>query len=440
MIAIWRILGGGIYLLSAYVLFRIVVPIRFRKVVFLLFLCAQPLSTFTVDLLKDHYEVWVWHFGEAARRISAMPPHYTVGKGLTVLSIGLFLTYFAKKKPIILFASCISGFVAGLIYPPPVFILISSMVLGTVVYGGVHWKEKKEMSEFILKNAFPIGIFFLFVCMPLGLLKLELSKGYPWNLWNKVELGWNDPKMMFELDYARQLGLLLGLVPFAFISLFLKKNNRSWYECFVFIWSISAFLFFPFANALQLGKFRFTEGAQIIPLAIVALWGSEFLFRKSIRLKKVALSLFIFYFGVFTFLVARDSTIALNGYWRNVYIQPEELSVLNYLDSHATKDTIIVADVFSANYIPAFARVKTTTGFPDFFESYEKFLRIYQLTDKFFLRELTDTQAYELLKEQKADYVYYLNYVYGDVTIYPSFLEKVNGNSGIVLYKVKKSL
>lgn len=440
--ALFRILGGLVFLLSSLFFFKLILSPRLARLAFLLFLFAQPLFLRENPSFFEEFKVWVWHFGEAARRVSVMPPHYTLGKGLAVLSVCfLILSLRSKKKRFILFAS-VCVFFAGIIYPPPVFIIGLSLVLTSFAYIIIWVLSRSTPAKLVYKLLFVICYLF-FALLPLLLLKGELGKGYPWNRWNQVELGWNSSQMHFELDYIRSLGFLVFIVPFSLISLVRRKQYTLW-NYFIFFWFASSFLLFPFADMLHLGKFRFTEGAQLVPLTVLAVFGFEEISRmlskvKDLQvhlIKKTFLAFFVLYFLLFTFLSAYFSTVNLWGYWTNAYFRPDELSALSYIGKYIPPHSVILSDVYPSNFIPAFARVRTIVGFSDFYSQYTDFLVEEKKILSILNGTLLETEAKEYLEEKKVDYVYYEKDIRGEKALYPDVLHPVYTSPRFTIYRV----
>lgn len=439
--AVFRVLGGMVFVFSAIVLFRIILGREKARWAFLFFLLAQPWPFFNLSkYLFQDFDVWIWHFGEAARRISAMPPHYTFGKGLAVLSLGLFFLFLKKGKSKYLLLTGLLIFMAGIIYPPPVFIVLFSLIITSVfifargplaILQGVLFKNPKYVI-FIL-------FYLLMAFLPLVLLKLELAKGYPWDGWQKVELGWNDPKMHFEWDYFSMIWSLVLLSLFSLRKVFNWKNMK-WPNLFIFFWAFSAFFLFPLANLLQIGKFRFTEGAQIVPLAILAFWGFEKLLER-IKVKfirKLFLPAFIIFSLFFAVCQVMWSTKRLWPFWANIYFRPEVVEALKYLEKNTKTDAVVLADTYASNFIPAFARVRTIIGFPDGYNDISKFKAEEEAVDKVLRGAYTDEKAQGYMRKMRVGYVYYPIGVYGEKNLYSSFLKKIYKNREIEIYQVER--
>lgn len=470
ILAISRIAGGLVLIFAAVFVLRIILGKDKARLAFLFFLLSQPLPfiAFSKYLFQD-FDVWMWHFGEAARRISLMPPHYNFGKGLAILSVGALFLFFKHKKIKYLFAAGFLIFAAGIIYPPPVFIIVFSLALATAaivirkllstgpvtrvsqssasrrspsahlpngcaLFGSPSLASPVWISSFI----FPLIFFLLAAIIPLMVLKLEIAKGYPWDGWQKVELGWNDPKMHFERDYFSIAWSLVLLSVFSIKKVF-DRQNLSWTNMFVFFWAISAFLLFPFANIFEVGKFRLTEGAQIVPLSILAYFGFEKLCEKikAKAVRKIFISMFILYFLILTICQVMWSTKRLWPHWANVYINPKEVEALTFLEKKVKANSVILSDTFSSNYIAAFARVRTVVGFPDFFLDIHKYALEESKIDAILRGKMPEKDAQNYLSSNKVSNIYSKISTFGDHVIYPNLLKIAFQNNLVTVYQNK---
>ncbi|OGG00081.1 hypothetical protein A2153_02215 [Candidatus Gottesmanbacteria bacterium RBG_16_38_7b] len=442
MIAIFRIIGGIILLVSAIKLIKIILPEYLQKLAFILFLFSEPLPNLAKSFITDDFIAWVWHFGDAARRISMQPVHYSLGKGLALLSLYFLFAYFNKLNKKNLWLSLGIIFLSGLIYPPPNFIVAFSLTGTILIYLLLNRFKQIKITQ--IKA---IGAYLLFCLAPLFILKLELTKGYPWNMWNRVELGWNDPLMHIELDYFRMFWLLFMLLIIS-LPLVIRFNKFTFKYLFLFIWAMSAFLLFPFADTLSVGKFRFTEGVQIFPLAAIAaitlkITGGIIKEKLGIRAKlvisKILLSGFFAYFLFFTTQVYRDALLRFWPYWKNVYFSADDLASFKFLDKQVADDSIVLTDDIGSSYLPAMARVRTIYGFSDFYPRYMDYWQDIEEVWKIFKGEEEKEKTANFLKERSVDYVYYDKTTYGERILYPELLTKILENGEIVIYQVKKT-
>lgn len=467
MFAVFRVLGGLLYAVSAAVLLKTILGKNQARLAFIFFLFAQPLPALDFfTRIGSDFDVWVWHFGEASRRLSAMPPHYTIGKALAVFSLAFFFRWVKNRDTKYIVPAGLSIFIAGIIYPPPVFIIIFSLAAGIAIFTVLNllFVHRRKGMKFLgacnSRSADPLSsvhvtsyfraqmqssskfipflvLYMIAALLPLLILKHELARGYPWDMWNKVELGWNSASMQFEWGYARMLGVVFFLSLVAVFKI-IKSRKTDFFTLIIIAWSFSSFLLFPFAGFLSLGKFRFIEGAQIIPLAVLALWGLEHIAGRSKTAGKIFLFLFICNFAVFAVLQARWATVRLWPYWTNVYFRPQEVAALSYLNGNIPRNAIVAADAFSSNYLPAFARMRTVLGFPDFYPKYMDFQREESDIGEILAGKKAGDAAKDYLTKRRIDYIYYDSPKYGEKVLYPEFLTITFQNNIITLYKVKR--
>lgn len=430
MTALFRIFGGIILLISAILFIKIILPKNLQKITFLLFLLTEPLPTLKHSLFKEWYSQWVWHFGDAARRISSVPSHYSLGKGFALLSLYFLFAYIKSGKKKLLLTALVIAVLSGLIYPPPVFIIAFSLGSASFFYFLINARKIKIIQIKVF------GSYIIACLIPLIILKTELSKGYPWNMWNRVELGWNDPSMQFEIHYFRMFWWLFLLVPF-FLPKVIKSVKENVNYLFILIWSISAYIFFPFADLMLLGKFRFTEGVQIVPLSILGTLALSQLIQNSRVLRILFFLLFTGYFTVFSGLVFTESVTSLWPIWRNVYFTPELVEAFKFLDNSVPDHSVVLADYNSSNYLPAFALIRSPFGFSDFYPIFSEYKKDMETAENIIQYKKPESETLNFLKQKKIEYIFQDKSVFGDKELYPGFLEKIFVNSKTSIYKVE---
>jgi hypothetical protein len=448
MLVIAKITGAVIFMASSALFVNLIFQKKAAIIAFLIFLFAQPLPLWQdgKTILDQYFYKWTWYFGEAARRAVIVAPHYTIGKGLVIFSLCLLYQYLSKRKKIFLLFALILGFTAGIFYPPPVFIMALSFSFGAFLYLIFH---RFNLRIFFGGKYTAITVFIITLLIPLLLLKLELGKGYPWIMWTIMELGWNNPYIPFEKEYLFTLGLPVLLLPFAFFALVkrFKAMKENVLNFVIYIWGISAFILFPFAQTLSLGKFRFSEGAQVLPIAVLAFWGfQEF----ALILRKIAgekieriisglmLFLFILNFAVFTILSARYFTKLNWNYSQNMYFDPSELEALKFVDRNVPVNSIVMAYIDESLFLPAFARVRTIIGAQDLYPKLSDHYHDKVFTDALFKSGLKVVEADKFIRDKKASYVYKRKTGNKEESLYPTLMEKIFSNAKVDIYKIRE--
>lgn len=435
--ALFRVVGGILLLVAAALVLRLVLPKRQALLAFVLFIFAQPFpfwnngNIFTQDI--GHF---VWDTGEAARRISSLPPHYSLGKGLMLAALAAVLLAIRKPKRqrLLLSGVVVSIIAAGFIYPMPVFLLLFIAVISLSVSVAL----RKVQSVFL-----PLLVAGL---VPLVVLKIEVAaKGFPWTLWNTAELGYNTSAMQFELRYLQMFGPLLFFVPFG-VWRVIRERTWSFDRVFVVIWFVAPFLLFPFANTFSFGKHRFIESVGLLPTAILAVWGwqelahglATWIGKKAMaRVGALLIGGFIGYFFLSGSLVAYGSTMRLWGYFTNVYLRREELAALEYLRINATKDSVVLAYPMPSNFIPAFARLRTIVGDPVTYKDVGEYYGDAAYVNAFLAGSLSESDAYAFLAARSVRYVYTEVLSGRERLLYPGLLEKIFDNGSFIIYARK---
>lgn len=446
--ALFRVAGGILLLVAAALVLRSVLPKRHVLLAFVFFVFAQPFPFWNNgNIFAQDIGHFVWDTGEAARRISSLPPHYSLGKGLMLLSLGLTVWAMRIRKNQWLVVACAAAaiFAAGFIYPMPVFLLL--FIVGVSLFVSVVLRkvqsafrstseESKPTSEVsMLRHLFVFLPILAAGLIPLIVLKMDVAaKGFPWTLWNTAELGYNTPGMQFELRYVQMLGPLLLLVPFG-IWPAIRSRMLPFTNLFVLVWFFSPFLLFPFADALSFGKQRFIEAVGLLPTAILAVWGWQELAQKATRtVGAFLIGGFLGYFLLFGSLVAHASTMRLWGYFTNVYLRREELAALEYLRVNAAKDSVVLAYPTPSNFIPAFARVRTIVGNPVTYKDAGEYYGDAAYVNAFLAGSLSEADAYAFLAARSARYVYTEVLSGRERRLYPGLIEKIFDNGSFVIY------
>lgn len=433
--ALFRVVGGILFLTAAAALLRLLLPKKQSLIAFALFAFAQPFPFWNNgNLMAQDINHFVWDIGEAARRVSSLPPHYSLGKGLMLVSLAAGFLAMRRQRGRLLWTVIAAGAViaAGFIYPMPVFLLL---FIFSVSLGAYFLVQKGNMRSLWNQRFFVFLPILAAGLIPLIVLKLDVAaKGFPWTLWNTAELGYNTAAMQFELRYLQMLGPLLLLVPFGVWKL-LRQSTWSFSNLFVLVWFLSPFLLFPFANALSFGKHRFIESIPILPAAVLAVWGWQKLAKASARMSAFLVGGFLGYFLLFSSLVTYASTVRLWPAYDNVYVPRIKLAALDFLRTSAEKDTVVLANVYPSNYIPAFARVRTIVGNPVTYSNDEIYWKELNSIAAIFKGQLPKEEAQEFLS------AHLVRYVYDDAPttrhLYPQFLEKIYDHGTIVIYRVR---
>lgn len=434
-------IGGALLLLGAAALFlRRIVESKLSRIAFFLYLFTEPWPFWNAgNIFVQDFGHWMWETGEAVRRIGVLPPHTTIGGGLAVVSLLLVLTPGGGNHWGRTLLAAVISFIAGVVYPIPTFVIGFSYgaavccyhIQQVVVRRGHQWDWKKVTHAAIYLSGGIIAVL---------LLQHETAKGFPWNVWQWEVSYFNGPLGQFFLRYPQQLGALL---PLAIVGLLRRKiiSLEGW---FVTIWAFSGFILAPFATPLHLASYRIIQAQQWLPLSILAAYGVSYIaawLRSTMHVRYSAMiigmgtGLIMLYFGGIAVLSGYQTVSGLWPNYTNIYIPPETSLAFAFMRAHVAPDSIVIAELYTANMLPGFARVRTVIGYPPDYEKYEDFQHDAAITNAFLSRTLSEEAARDLVSLWHADVVY--ADASTGVALRPySFLKPVYSNHAVVIQEV----
>lgn len=434
-------IGGAILLLGTAVLFlRRAVEPKLSRIAFFLYLFTEPWPFWNAGtIFVQDFGHWMWETGEAVRRIGVLPPHTTIGGGLAVLSLFLVLTPGGGRHWGRTVLASVMSFIAGIIYPIPVFVIGFSYgaavccwsIQHVGVQEGHQWDWKKVTHAAVYLSGGIIAVL---------LLQHETAKGFPWSVWQWEVSYFNGPQGQFFLRYGQQLGALL---PLAIVGLF-RRKMISIGDWLVGIWAFSGFILAPFATPLHLASYRLIQGQQWLPLSVLGAYGVSHIVvwlrltmhaRYSAMIIGMGTGLIMLYFGVYAVLSGYQTVSGLWPKYANVYISPETQQGFAYVRRNIAPDSIVIAELYTANMLPGFARVRTVIGYPPDYQRQEDYARDLTITDALLSRSLSEDAARDLVSSWHADIVY--ADASAGVALRPyTFLKQVYANDRVVIEQV----
>lgn len=272
------------------------------------------------------------------------------------------------------------------------------------------------------------------------LLQHETAKGFPWTVWQWEVAYFNSSLGDFWLLYAQQLGILLPLALVGFIT----RKPSTPMDWFIRMWAFSGFFLSPFATQLHLARFRLIHAQQWLPLSLLAAYGAVWIFALLHRylgkgrvtaLAGISVGFLISYFAIFAVLAGNQLVSSLWQYHTNIYIPPAQQSAFAYIRAQVAPNAIVLADLYSANMLPAFARVRTVIGYPPSYTNDGDFQRDLSGTRAFLSRSLSEQDARNVVDAWHVDIVYAAPV--SRVAILPyTFLKKIYANDTVIIYQV----
>lgn len=404
-----RMSAALLLLVTSVIFFRRYASNTVARIAFFLYLFVQPWPNWNHgNIFHQDFVDQVWSIGEAVHRFGVISPHTTIGAGLVIVSVLLVSPISNRLSWSRTIIAALVSFIAGVIYPTPVFVIGIAYGLAALCW---HIQQLMTRGEWEWKKIAHTAVFLAGGVAAILLLQHEAAKGFPWSVWQWEMAYFNKSLRGFWLLYAQQLGILL---PLALIGLVTRKpmTHIDW---FIRIWAFSGFFISPFATQLHLARFRFIHAQQWLPLSLLAACGVQRIFvilhqylgaRRATALRGISIGLLISNFTLYAALAGNQLVSSLWQYNTNIYIPPAQQSAFAYVRTHVSPNAIILTDLYLANMLPAFARVRTVIGYPPNYTNDADFQKDLNLTDAFLSRSLSDDSARDLVSTWHVDIVY----------------------------------
>ncbi len=407
------------------------------------------------------YMGW-WSAVDSLQRITFMP-HILLGQIFILIFICRFSGSFSVVKKNCWLKSIIwglVGFVSGIVFPPTLLVVYTSLVLLSLFELIWHLEKKSdrnkktmEMKRWIWQAVMPRLIFILLSLPSFIYIQLMFSV-WPWRALALFDI--QHRFIMPYREYALALGPILPLGLLGGILAMIKKEKRL---IPLISWIVSlAILFLLFENIPQQSPLRFTEAAINIPLGILAtyllffFWSRaekfSFFLAKGIKFAIQAVCLGVIVMGLLI-MVSMVSWLTDQAYAKRVgtflvptgtqliYPLKDFMEGIYFIKNSTKEEEIILAFETAGNYIPAYAGNFVYFGHANTpFESEKK-----AKAAEFFSGKMTLFQVEEFLKKENISYVYFgvqekeLGHIQDLSLIYP-ILKPIYTNNRVVIYKV----
>lgn len=382
-------------------------------------------------------------------------PHFSVSH---ILFLGAILLFYhslkAKNGRFFAFLAGMLSFILNFILPFTsilLYFLTISLVIIFFIKGKIITKNKPDLASqslyFWHHNNFSNILIFFALSMPSLLFMYYIGTSDPvWKTIEEQNILPTPPLINIITGYGLPLFFaILGL--WALI----KKDFAKGMFFSVWIFGVIALSFIPlWIYPMQR---RFLETAMYVPIAIAASFGIKAIYdyfkKKNV---KFLLQKFIYIFAMFALpaIIGSDIqnwqifTYFINQTDRPVYYLPaENIEAMQWLRQNTPNASIILASFHNSNVIPYFADRMVYVGHgPMTIDVNEKLKN----TENFYARKYSTKEAYEFLKKEKIDYVFYSEQEklseYGEKLDYfdleeYSFLEIVYQNEKVKIYKIK---
>lgn len=389
------------------------------------FLLAATASTYPILVHLDDgslrlggYMPW-WSVMDSLQRITFIP-HLLAGQSLIAFLLFALSNMKVMVKPFNWVFLGILGFVLGIIFPPGlVFVLATLGVFLFIEFiFSIQKVTPKNIVNWFFVHAIGRGIFIILSVPSLIYLQV-MTSFFPWK-----ELALADIKHPLPFKYPEYLQAMGIMLPLGLLGLIivLKKKDRSFFPAVSWILSwiilLIVFNFIP-----QQSPLRFSEMVPHLPLGILA----GYLFWQLAQTKLSKIPRFV---TQILFTVLPVALIILNlvhmysSYlWQRDFVDhkiramyplvptgsyvmyplKDFVNAIRWIQDHTSRDTVIVSELTTGNYIPVYAGNTVYIGHDNTVSLDEKKMYVTSLYSQL----MPADQAYKWLTDENLRYIFF---------------------------------
>jgi len=199
-------------------------------------------------------------------------------------------------------------------------------------------------------------------------------------------------------DYLLSLGPVSILFIFG-LPAFLKKKDFLFN--FLICWAIIPFFLMPLlGRIIPLSQERLFEISHFIPLSILATEGLIKI--KNAVMVRLLIGILLFFSLPYLYISVKFQVDLFTKPYFNIYIPKSVIETFNWLDKNTPDESIVVANYFTSNMLPAFSHNKVLFGHD--FVTYKAAQRLEEVK-AVFNPKTPANQIREILRRNKVDYL-----------------------------------
>ena len=396
------------------------------------------------------YMPW-WSVMDSLQRITFLP-HLLFGQSLILFLLMSLANSDVLKKPGNWIFLGVAGFVMGIVFPPGILFVDTTLTIIIIIEAIYDWKELKSLEKqtlfsWGLDHIFP-RLIFVILSAPSFLYLVLMTSFYPWK--RLAELDVIQPLPFQYPEYLKAVGPILafGLIGLV-IALFLRNRrmivNVAWVISWILLLAI--FKFIP-----QQSPLRFSEMIPHVPLGMLTAFASYVLFEhmrsrkptnpltKMFRLPKISIALWnqkkivtpgitgnIAAFGILavpTILLVLNFGILYSSWlWQRDFVDhkiraefplvptgsyvmyplKDFIAGMKFIQDASQRNDVILSETTAGNYMPVYSGNTVYVGHDNTVNAAAKKARV----SAFFSGAIPTNEAQSWISKERFRYIYY---------------------------------
>ena len=400
-----RVVAGLILFLATYWFIITILPVNLQALAVVLALGLEPGPLVSeikniASLAMARPVIFSYFPQELALRHFGLP-HHVLSEALGLLALGCVFLLVRKFSWPRLLTIGILTIIGTLIMPAYNSVLVITVFAAWFVWSLMKGQTKKIMPAIIT----------IVVCLGAAgiFTKLQMDSSDMWKYFNLDEKRWvTDGEIV--INYLSSILLYLPATVFLWIIL-----HRAWHRMaesarltvvLATTWIVGPILYIPLTHLtiFPLANFRLVDGYTYVPAGILAALGiSEIAHAGGKRIAMLSIALMLAVSLFLTVNYTRKTFEDQQRFFTNVYLSNDEWAPIRFLTT-IPKNSGIMIMKYIGEIIPVYASVRVFLGeTPGDMTWADR----YQIAERFYSGQLTDSEARDIISREDISYVYW---------------------------------
>jgi hypothetical protein len=445
-----RLISVVFYILTLYLLTKSILgPIKGAWAAIIATIgTIAPLSLYHEPEAYVNYTDW-WGNMEATNRMDQMP-HYLVSTIFLYIIIMLVFSFLKKPHPLKLITSFLLAVFGGLFFPPMLLPLLFGLPCAYLLLYGIDCIKKRNLLKLHTREVIAFFVVLAGIVIPYLLMLRENQNGFPWDVW----ANWERARWSAVTAFDKKLFISFGILPYlclpisliiliksfshklnfkfqfsnannlnskTYIQQPITNNSSSTFQLstfnfqflFIILWAYLPYILLPITNIniTFISKYRLTTMSPFVPFGILASMTAFWVYNHA-KWKILKWSVFILILAttipVTVFFIPKQvqymKITKINTSFYHYYVPISDWVAIGYIRDNVPKKSIVLANRFLGNLIPAYAEVITYVGHHVHTKNFDA--KDWE-TNKFYSNQMSTNEAYGFIKSNNIQYIMY---------------------------------
>ncbi len=371
------------------------------------------------------------------QRLTLSAHHYLLSGFFTILSIYFLSLGIDSKRWKYIFIAGLFGFLATLIYPAGMVLVVLSLPL-YLILKIIRLRLLLKSFSLLKTEILFLGVYIIVSFIPLLYFRYA-SSFWDFNALSKTEL--IVPFTILPFEYIQAIGLVYIFSLIAYIPIL--KSGKTFFLLLIPWIVIHPLSIFIVSYILGINSIRFFLTPYFLVFAILATVGIFWIVKRvSFAVVITIIVLASGYYSYETSMISQRVCFCLvSSVYDYGYPKKEVMDALFWLRKNTEESNIVLSGFYAGTLIPAFSGNYVYTSWWHYIMSPPNINTTSTLVNRFYSHNMDNLEALEFLKRNRISYVFFgdgerKNLTDGGDLRYP-FLKQKNKNNQTIIYAVE---